>query len=135
MNNVIQFSSFIDDYLYYEKNTEIEGKILKTIIRINKKLVSTYDVQLIKSLFNPFDFDLESLGDFLLKNKIRFRIFLPLKNTKGFYKRHFPENDKEIDYYDFQDDKSPLEKRDSRDFEYFDIFNKKTIGLFGCQNS
>ena len=135
MNNVIQFSSYIDDYLYYEKNTEIEGKILKTIIRINKKLVSTYDVQLIKSLFNPFDFDLESLGDFLLKNKIRFRIFLPLKNTKGFYKRHFPENDKEIDYYDFQDDKSPLKKRDSRDFEYFDIFNKKTIGLFGSQNS
>ena len=135
MNNVIQFSSYIDDYLYYEKNTEIEGKILKTIIRINKKLVSPYNVQLIKSLFNPFDFDLESLGDYLLKNKIRFRIFLPLKNTKGFYKRHFPENDKEIDYYDFQDDKSPLEKRDSRDFEYFDIFNKKTIGLFGCQNS
>ena len=135
MNNVIQFSSYIDDYLYYEKNTEIEGKILKTIIRINKKLVSPYNVQLIKSLFNPFDFDLESLGDFLLKNKIRFRIFLPLKNTKGFYKRHFPENDKEIDYYDFQDDKSPLEKRDSKDFEYFDIFNKKTIGLFGCQNS
>ena len=135
MNNVIQFSSYIDDYLYYEKNTEIEGKILKTIIRINKKLVSPYNVQLIKSLFNPFDFDLESLGDYLLKNKIRFRIFLPLKNTKGFYKRHFPENDKEIDYYDFQDDKSPLEKRDSRDFEYFDIFNKKTIGLFGCRNS
>jgi len=131
MNNVIQFSSYIDDYLYYEKNTEIEGKILKTIIRINKKLVSPYNVQLIKSLFNPFDFDLESLGDFLLKNKIRFRIFLPLKNTKGFYKRHFPENDKEIDYYDFQDDKSPLEKRDSKDYEYIDIFNKKTIGLFG----
>ena len=51
MNNVIQFSSYIDDYLYYEKNTEIEGKILKTIIRINKKLVSPYNVQLIKSLF------------------------------------------------------------------------------------
>ena len=131
MNNVIQFSSYIDDYLYYEKNTEIEGKILKTIIRINKKLVSTYDVQLIKSLFNPFDFDLESLGDFLLKNKIRFRIFLPLKNTKGFYKRHFPENDKEIDYYDFQDNKSPMDKRDPKDYEYIDIFNKKTIGLFG----
>lgn len=131
MNNVIQFSSYIDDYLYYEKNTEIEGKILKTIIRINKKLVSPYNVQLIKSLFNPFNFDLESLGDFLLKNKIRFRIFLPLKNTKGFYKRHFPENDKEIDYYDFQDDKSPLEKRDSKDYEYIDIFNKRTIGLFG----
>lgn len=131
MGNVISFSSYADEYLYYVKITNIDDKEYKTIIRINKKLVHPYQIELIRKLFNPLDFDIETLGEYLLQNKIRFRIFLPLKNTKGFYKRHFPENNKEFDYYDFQDEKNPMEKRDPKDFEYLDIFNKKTIGLFG----
>lgn len=131
MGNVISFSSYADEYLYYVKITNIDDKEYKTIIRINKKLVHPYQIEIIRKLFNPLDFDIETLGEYLLQNKIRFRIFLPLKNTKGFYKRHFPENNKEFDYYDFQDEKNPMEKRDPKDFEYLDIFNKKTIGLFG----
>lgn len=131
MSNVICFSSYADDYLYYVSETKIKEQIYKTVIRINKKLVHPYEIEVIRKIFNPLDFDMEALGDYLLQNKIRFRVFLPLKNTKGFYKRHFPENNREFDYYDFQDDKNPMEKRNPRDFEYLDIFNKKTIGLFG----
>ena len=134
MGNVISFSSYADEYLYYVKITNIDDKEYKTIIRINKKLVHPYQIELIRKLFNPMDFDMEVLGEYLLQNKIKFRIFLPLKNTKGFYKRHFPENNKELDYYDFQDKKNPMEKRDLKDFEYLDIFNKKTLGLFDIES-
>ena len=135
MTNIISFSAYADEYLYYVKETKLECKDYRTVIRINKKLVHPYQIAIIRKMFNPLDFDLEALGNYLLQNKIRFRLFLPLKNTKGFYKRHFPENNKEIDYYDFQDDKSPMEKRDAKDFEYLDVFNEKTIGLFSSQNS
>lgn len=131
MNNIISFSAYADEYLYYVKSTEIEGIEYKTVIRINKKLVPAYDIEVIRKKFNPLEFDLEALGDYLLQNNIRFRVFLPLKNTKGFYKKYFPDKENYLDHYEFQDDKNPLEKRDEKDFEYLDIFNNKTIGLFG----
>jgi len=135
MNNVVSFASYADQYLYYVKTNILNGNELRTVIRINKKMVSQYDVAVIRGKFNPLDFDLEKLVDYLLKNSIRFKIFFPLKNTKGFYKRHFPDIQSYMDHYDFQDYKNPLEKRDVRDFDYVDTFNKKIIGLHGYISS
>ena len=135
MNNVVSFASYVDEHLYYVKTNIIDGNELRTVIRINKKMISQYDTAVIRERFNPLDFNPESLGDYLLENSIRFKIFFPLKNTKGFYKRHFPDTQSYMDHYDFQDDKNPLEKRDVRDFDYVDTFNKKIIGLHGYISS
>lgn len=88
-------------------------------------MVSPYDIALIIKKFNPIDFDLEKLDAYLLEHKINFKLFLPLKNTKGFYTMHFPENFKYMDHYNFQDEKCFTERRDAKDFEYLNILNKK----------
>lgn len=130
-SNVICFSAYADEYLIYEKITNLDNKDYKTIIEINKKLVSPYNFALIVKKFNPLDFKLEELGDYLYNNNIKFKILLPLKNTKGYYKKHFPVKDSYLDHYFINDGKNPIEKRDKIEFEYIDIFNNKVIGLFG----
>ena len=120
MDNVISFSSYVDEYLYYVKTTKIKRKVHKFVVRINKKLVSPYNIELVRRKFNPLDFDLVTLVKYLIENNIRFRIFLPLKHTRGFYKKHYPNTVFGLDHYNFQDDKDPMEKRNKKDFEYID---------------
>ena len=131
MDNVVSFSAYADEYLVYEKKNKLEDKEYKTIIEINKKLIKPYDLALIIKKFNPIDFDINELGEFLFENEIRFKLFLPLKNTKGFYIKHFPRTREDLDYYTADDDFSLLEKRPVDHFEIIDIFNKKITGLFG----
>lgn len=130
-NNIVQLSNYINPYLIYEKKSEIDSIKNKTIIVINKKLVDPYNIAVIQKKFDPNDFDIGLLGDYLTQNNIKFIIFLPLINTKGFYKRYFPQKNEYLDHYEFDDDKNFLEKRDLKDFEFLDIFNKKIIGLHG----
>ena len=131
MNNVVSFIAYADEYLVYEKKSKLEDKEYKTIIEINKKLIKPYDLALIIKKFNPLDFDINVLGEFLFQNEIRFKLFLPLKNTKGFYIKHFPRTQEYLDYYTAEDDFSLREKRPEDHFEFIDIFNKKITGLFG----
>ena len=69
MDNVISFSSYVDEYLYYVKTTKIKRKVHKFVVRINKKLVSPYNIELVRRKFNPLDFDLVTLVKYLIENK------------------------------------------------------------------
>ena len=131
MNNIVSFSAYADEYLVYEKKNKLEDKEYKTIIEINKKLIKAYDLALIIKKFNPIDFDINELGEFLFQNEILFKLFLPLKNTKGFYIKHFPRTREYLDHYTADDDFSLREKRPVDHFETIDVFNKRVTGLFG----
>jgi len=130
-SNVISFSAYADEYLVYENITKLDNKDYKTIIEINKKLVSPYNFALIVKKFNPLEFDMIELGEFLYQNEIWFKILFPLKNTKGFYKKHFPKNQSYLDHYYADDDFSLRKKRPAEHYEYIDIFNNQINGLFG----
>ncbi|MCI5053564.1 MAG: hypothetical protein MRY23_01925 [Pelagibacteraceae bacterium] len=129
-SKIISFSTYADEYLIYEKKTKIGDKEYKTIIEINKKLVSPYNFALISKKFNPLDFDIIELGEFLYQNEISFKLILPLKNTKGFYYKYFPQNQGYRDHYTMDDNFSLREKRPAEHFEYLDIFNNQINGFF-----
>lgn len=131
MSNIISFSKYFDQYLYFVKKTKVNNKEYETIIKLNRKMISPYNFELVCKKFDPYDFDMEELADFLLKNEMKFRLFLPLKNIKGFYTKYFPDTESYLDHYTMDDDKNPMEKRDAKDFEYIDIFNNQTLGLWG----
>ena len=124
MNNVVSFASYFDESLVYEKNIKINGKQLKTEIAINKKKTSPYNISLIQKKFNPLDFDLEELGNFLVENDYEFKVIVPHKNASGFFTKHYPKELSYLDHHVFNDDKSPMEKRDFKEFDIVDIFKK-----------
>lgn len=130
MTNVISYAAYADEYLVYEKITKLNNKEYKTIIEVNKKLVSPYNFALIVKKFNPLDFDIIDLGEFLYQNEISFKLILPLKNTKGFYYKYFPQNQGYRDHYTMDDNFSLREKRPVEHFEYLDIFNNQINGFF-----
>ena len=122
MNNIISFANYFDEYLVYKKSIDFEGNQLKTEIVINKKKTSPYNIALIQKKFNPLDFDLEELGNFLVENDYEFKVIVPHKNASGFFTKHYPKELSYLDHHVFDDNKSPIEKRDLKEFEIVDIF-------------
>lgn len=123
MSNVISYENYKDEYLIYTKIINKFNKDYKVVIRINKKLTSSYYVALIRKKFNAYDFDIEELCDFLIQNEIFFKLYQPLKNVKGYYYMHFPKNQSYLNHYCIDDDKPPFDKRDIKDFEKLDFLN------------